>query len=285
MVLRTMIRIAKTDRITSIADFMGNRYGKSPLLARLVTLIAVIGIILYIALQLKAVSAGYGLLAPPGGLGDTLVTPLQWSRDSAFYVSLALAGFAMVFGARHLDSAERHEGVVAAIAFESVVKLMAFLAVGRFVVYDLFDGFTDLFARARANSAVDSLLRLEQGGGFSLAQWFVLTLLSMFLVIFLPRQFQIMVVENVSESHLRRAVWVFPLHLLLINLFVLPIALGGLLYFGPGQMNADNFVLSLPLAAGQHALALFAFICLCWRAVGGHRHGDCGNHYDLHHGQ
>lgn len=185
-----MIRIAKTDRITSIADFMGNRYGKSPLLARLVTLIAVIGIILYIALQLKAVSAGYGLLAPPGGLGDTLVTPLQWSRDSAFYVSLALAGFAMVFGARHLDSAERHEGVVAAIAFESVVKLMAFLAVGRFVVYDLFDGFTDLFARARANSAVDSQLRLEQGGGFSWAQWFVLTLLSMFLVIFYPGSFR-----------------------------------------------------------------------------------------------
>ncbi|MFT6591388.1 MAG: Na+/proline symporter [Rhodoferax sp.] len=285
MVLRTMIRIAKTDRITSIADFMGSRYGKSPLLARLVTLIAVIGITLYIALQLKAVSAGYGLLAPPGGLGDTLVTPLHWSRDSAFYVSLALAGFAMVFGARHLDSAERHEGVVAAIAFESVVKLMAFLAVGRFVVYDLFDGFTDLFARARANSAVDSQLRLEQGGGLLLGAVVCVDSVVDVFGYFLPRQFQIMVVENVSESHLRRAVWVFPLHLLLINLFVLPIALGGLLYFGPGQMNADNFVLSLPLAAGQHALALFAFICLCWRAVGGHRHGDCGNHYDLHHGQ
>jgi signal transduction histidine kinase len=175
-------------------------------------------------------------------------------------MALALAGFTMVFGARHLDSAERHEGMVAAIAFESVVKLIAFLAVGLFVVYGMFNGLADLFSRARAVPDLAKLLRLEQGGSFAWTQWFALTLLSMFSVIFLPRQFQVMVVENVRESHLRRAVWLFPLYLLAINLFVLPIALGGLLYFGVGQMNADNFVLSLPLAAGQPALALFAFI-------------------------
>ena len=258
MVLRKMIRIAKAYRITSIADFIGSRYGKSPLLAGLVTLIAVVGIVPYIALQLKGVSAGYALLTGP--LGATPEPLLHWSQDSTFYVALALAGFAMVFGARHLDTTERHEGMVAAIAFESVVKLVAFLAVGLFVVYGLFDGFADLFARARAVPALAALLRLEQGGSFAWTQWFALTLLSMFSVIFLPRQFQVMVVENVRESHLRRAVWVFPLYLLAINLFVLPIALGGLLYFGPGQMNAENFVLSLPLAAGQHALALFAFV-------------------------
>ena len=258
MVLRKMIRIAKAYRITSIADFIGSRYGKSPLLAGLVTLIAVVGIVPYIALQLKGVSAGYALLTGP--LGATPEPLLHWSQDSTFYVALALAGFAMVFGARHLDTTERHEGMVAAIAFESVVKLVAFLAVGLFVVYSLFDGFADLFARARAVPALAALLRLEQGGSFAWTQWFALTLLSMFSVIFLPRQFQVMVVENVRESHLRRAVWVFPLYLLAINLFVLPIALGGLLYFGPGQMNAENFVLSLPLAAGQHALALFAFV-------------------------
>jgi Na+/proline symporter/nitrogen-specific signal transduction histidine kinase len=258
MVLRKMIRIAKTYRITSIADFIGSRYGKSTLLAGLVTLIAVVGIVPYIALQLKGISAGYALLtgkvatAPPG-VG-------HWSLDSTFYVALALAGFTMVFGARHLDSAERHEGMVAAIAFESVVKLVAFLAVGLFVVYGLFDGVADLFARARAVPALEQLLRLEQGGRFAWTQWFALTLLSMLSVVFLPRQFQVMVVENVRESHLRRAVWVFPLYLLAINLFVLPIALGGLLYFGSGPMNAENFVLSLPLAAGQYALALFAFI-------------------------
>jgi len=258
IVLRKMIRIAKAYRITSIADFIGSRYGKSPLLAGLVALIAVVGIIPYIALQLKAVSAGYALLTLPDGADAT--APLHWGRDSAFYVALVLAGFTMMFGARHLDTAERHEGMVAAIAFESVVKLVAFLAVGLFVVYGLFDGLADLFSRTRAVPALEKLLRLEQGGAFSWTQWFALTLLSMLSVVFLPRQFQVMVVENVRESHLRRAVWVFPLYLLLINLFVLPIALGGLLYFGAGQMNAENFVISLPLAAGQNALALFVFI-------------------------
>jgi Na+/proline symporter/nitrogen-specific signal transduction histidine kinase len=258
LVLRKMIRIAKTYRITSIADFIGSRYGKSPLLAGLVTLIAVVGIVPYIALQLKAISAGYGLLTATSL--DGLPAQAHWAQDSTFYMALALAGFTMVFGARHLDSAERHEGLVAAIAFESVVKLIAFLAVGLFVVYGLFNGLTDVFARAHAVPDLARLLRLEQGGNFAWTQWFAMTLLSMFSVVFLPRQFQVMVVENVRESHLRRAVWVFPLYLLAINLFVLPIALGGLLYFGPGQMNADNFVLSLPLAAGQPALALFAFI-------------------------
>jgi len=258
LVIRKMIRIAKTYRITSIADFIGSRYGKSPLLAGLVTLIAVVGIVPYIALQLKAVSAGYGLLTA-SAVGDAPVQA-HWAQDSTFYMALALAGFTMVFGARHLDSAERHEGLVAAIAFESVIKLIAFLAVGLFVVYGLFNGLEDLFTRAHAVPDLAKLLRLEQGGGFAWTQWFALTLLSMLSVIFLPRQFQVMVVENVRESHLRRAVWVFPLYLLAINLFVLPIALGGMLYFDGAHVNADNFVLSLPLAAGQPALALFAFI-------------------------
>jgi Na+/proline symporter/signal transduction histidine kinase len=258
IVLRKMIRIAKTYRITSIADFIGSRYGKSHLLAGLVALIAVVGIVPYIALQLKAISTGYVLLTtgPLGGVAPVV----HWSLDSTFYIALALAGFTMVFGARHLDSTERHEGLVAAIAFESVVKLVAFIAVGLFVVYGLFDGLTDLFARAQAVPSLAVLMRLEQGTSFAWTQWFALTLLSMFSVVFLPRQFQVMVVENVRESHLRRAIWVFPLYLLAINLFVLPIALGGLLYFGQGQVNADNFVLSLPLAAGQPALALLAFI-------------------------
>lgn len=258
MVIRKMIRIAKAYRITSIADFIGSRYGKSPLLAGLVTLIAVVGIVPYIALQLKAVSAGYALLTLADGAD--LAAPLHWGRDSAFYMALVLAGFTMMFGARHLDATERHEGMVAAIAFESVVKLAAFLAVGLFVVYGLFDGLADLFSRARAVPALRNLLRLEQGGSFAWTQWFALTLLSMLSVLFLPRQFQLMVVENVRESHLRRAIWVFPLYLLLINLFVLPIALGGLLHFGAGPMNADNFVILLPQAAGQQALALFVFI-------------------------
>jgi Na+/proline symporter len=259
MVVRKMIRIARTWRITSIADFIASRYGKSPLLAGLVTLITVVGIVPYIALQLKAIASGYALLTTPAGqafsTGDVV-----WWRDSTLYVALALAGFTMVFGTRHLDTTERHEGMVAAIAFESIVKLLAFVAVGVFVTWGLFGGPGDLFARALAVPELKKLLGLAQGQGFAHAQWFALTLLSMLSVIFLPRQFQVMVVENVDERHLKRAAWVFPAYLLAINLFVLPIAFGGLLYFSPGTANADTFVLSLPLAAGQNALALVAFI-------------------------
>jgi len=257
MVVRKMIRIARSYRITSIADFIASRYGKSPLLAGLVTLITVVGIVPYIALQLKGISGAYALMTTP--LGEPLARSAHWFSDSTLYIALALAGFTIVFGARHLDSAERHEGMVAAIAFESIVKLLAFLAVGVFVVWGLFDGLDDLFARAMAVPELGRLLGLSQGKAFAYEQWFALTLLSMLSVIFLPRQFQVMVVENVDERHLKRAAWVFPLYLLLINLFVLPIALGGLLHFGAGA-DAEGFVLTLPLASGHTLLALLAFV-------------------------
>ena len=257
MLLRKMIRIAREHRITSIADFIASRYGKSQALAGLVTLITVVGIVPYIALQLKGIAVAYALMTNAPGAPVTDATP--WWADSTFYVALALAGFTIVFGARHLDSAERHEGMVAAIAFESMVKLLAFLAVGAFAVWGLFDGLGDLFARARAVPELARLLTLGQGTGFAYEQWFALTMLSGLSVLCLPRQFQVMVVENVDERHLKRAAWVFPLYLLLINLFVLPIALAGLLHFGAGA-NAEGFVLTLPLAAGREGLALLAFV-------------------------
>jgi signal transduction histidine kinase len=260
VVVRRMIRIARAYRITSIADFIASRYGKSPLLAALVTLITVVGIVPYIALQLKAVSAGFALLtagsAPAGEAA-------AWWRDGTLAVALALAAFTIAFGTRHLDSAERHEGMVAAIAFESVVKLVAFLAVGVFVTWGVFGGMADIWARAQAFPELHALSRLGGGGGagsFGYAQWFALTLLSMLSVLLLPRQFQMMVVECVDERHLRRAAWAFPAYLLLINVFVLPIAIGGQIHFGPGRVDAETFVLSLPLAQGATALALFAYV-------------------------
>ena len=256
LVVRKMLRIAKSYRITSIADFIGSRYGKSQTLAGLVTLITVVGIVPYIALQLKAVSVGYAVMTTP--LGQAMPTQQNWWNDNTLYFALALAAFTIVFGTRRLDTSERHEGMVAAIAFESIVKLLAFLAVGMFVTYGLFDGMGDIFARARAVPELAALLSSTKS--FDYGQWFSLTLLAMFSVVLLPRQFQIMVVENVNERHLRRAAWVFPAYLLLINIFVLPVAIGGLLVFGTGKMDPEAFVLSLPLASGQHTLALLAFI-------------------------
>ncbi len=259
LLLRKMIRIARRYRITSIADFIASRYGKSPLLAGLVSLITVVGIVPYIALQLKAVASGYALMTTP--LGAPLPLPGHWWQDGTLYVALALAGFTIAFGTRHLDNTERHEGMVLAIAAESLVKLLAFVAVGVFVCWGLFAHPADLFERALQRPELARLLSLGQGQAFPYAQWFALTLLSLLSLLMLPRQFQVMVVENVDERHLKRAAWAFPAYLLLINLFVLPIALGGLLFFGPGSgMNADSFVLSLPLAAGHQWLALAAFV-------------------------
>jgi Na+/proline symporter len=259
MLLRKMIRIARVHRITSIADFIGSRYGKSRLLAALVTLIAVVGIVPYVALQLKAIATGYSLLtsgpARSGGIAGT-----AWWGDSTLYIALVLAGFTIAFGTRHLDTTERHEGMVAAIAVESVVKLIAFLAVGAFVTWGLFDGPREIFTRAAARPDLQPLLGLGAENRFAGGQWFALTLLSMLSLFFLPRQFQMMVVENVDERHVRRAAWAFPLYLLLINVFVLPIALGGLLRTPSGAADAETFVLSLPLATGHPGLALVAFI-------------------------
>ena len=264
VVLRKMVRIARRYRITSIADFIASRYGKSRALAALVTLLALVGVVPYVALQLKAVATGYALLtgatvgatagtaaAAAGGAGTSLV---------ALIVALALAVFTIAFGTRQLDNSERHEGLVAAIAAESIVKLLAFLAVGGFVTFGLFNGPGDLFARALAVPEINRLLHADPARPFAFDQWLALLVLAGLSVLLLPRQFQVMVVENVDESHIRRAAWAFPAYLLLINLFVLPIALGGLLFFGPGQANAETFVLSLPLAAGMPWLALAAFV-------------------------
>ena len=250
-VIIKMIRISKAQRITSIADFIASRYGKSQLLAGLVTVIAVIGVVPYIALQLKAVSASLQTLFQTSG-GEFLPGMI----DSTFIIAALLALFTILFGTRHLDATERHEGMVAAIAFESVVKLAAFLAVGVFVTYGMFGGLSDLFQRAAASPELARLLQMDSSRA---GTWTALILLSGLAIIFLPRQFQIIVVENVDEAHLKRAVWLFPLYLVAINIFVLPLALGGLLHFQGQDFNPDTFVLTLPLARGAESLALLVF--------------------------
>ena len=260
LVVLKMIRIARSYRITSIADFVASRYGKSHLLGGLVTIIAVVGIVPYIALQLKAISSGYALLIGEHDSLFRIESQAGWWQDGTLYIALTLAAFTVLFGTRHLDTTERHEGMVAAIAFESVVKLLAFLAVGIYVTYWLYDGFGDLYARAMAAPELANVLAFDGVGRLGYGGWFAHVLLAMLSVIFLPRQFQIAVVENVNEQHLRRATWAFPAYLLLINIFVIPIAIGGLLHFGQGTVDPDTFVLTLPMAHDNAALALFVFI-------------------------
>ncbi|MCU7816892.1 MAG: histidine kinase [Candidatus Thiodiazotropha sp. (ex Rostrolucina anterorostrata)] len=256
--LLKMVRVSKSQRITSIADFIASRYGKSHLLGGIVTIIAVLGIVPYIALQLKAISRSFTiLLTYPEVTMPNATDSLPLLQDTTLYVALLLALFTILFGTRHLDASERHEGMVAAIAFESIVKLVAFIAVGLFVTFQLHDGFTDLFDKAETAGILNPLI-VDGMDGYE--NWFSLTLLSALAVMMLPRQFQVAVVENSSEHHLRRAIWLFPLYLFLINIFVIPIALAGQLTFAGADVDADTFVLTLPMAYHQSTLTLLAFL-------------------------
>jgi Na+/proline symporter/nitrogen-specific signal transduction histidine kinase len=254
LLLSRILRVSKAHRITSIADLLASRFGKSGAVAGLVTVIAVIGSVPYIALQLKAVSTSLRvLLEYQGGFGQDV-------QGASFLPELCVAGvlalFAILFGTRKIDASERHEGIVAAIAFESIVKLVSFVAVGLFVGLVLFDGFGDIFARAAARPELARLFNFGPSAGID---WVALTFLAMAAIVCLPRQFQVMVVENVDERHLDRALWLFPAYLVAINLFVVPIALAGLLR-APAGTDPDTLVLTLPLAAGYSGLALLAFL-------------------------
>ena len=261
MVLRKIIRISKVNRITSLADFIGSRYGKSALLGGLVTVIAVVGIVPYISLQLKAISNSFTIfLHYPEIVVPANLSAVPVLRDTAFYVAMILAAFTILFGTRHLDAAERHEGLVAAIAFESVVKLLAFLSVGVFVTYGIYDGVGDLYSRAASLPKLKALLAPLGGAAGGYASWVWLTILSMLAIMFLPRQFQIAVVENVDENHLKKAMWLFPLYMLAINVFVLPIAFGGVMHFAGSAVDPDTFVLTLPMVEKREGLALLVFI-------------------------
>jgi hypothetical protein len=259
-VMLKMIRISKANRITSIADFIASRYGKSQLLGGLVTIIAVIGIIPYISLQLKAVSNSFSIILkyPVIATPDSQAA-IPLLADNTLYIALLLAAFTILFGTRHLDASERHEGLVAAIAFESLVKLLAFIAVGMFATFVIYDGFGDMLSRAIEYPQLARLLDFN-GSSINYTSWASLTFVSMLAIMFLPRQFQIAVVENVDERHLNKAVWLFPLYLLAINVFVLPIAFAGLMHFPAGNIDADTFVLTLPIAQQQAWLTLFVFI-------------------------
>ncbi|MFY0679494.1 MAG: sodium:solute symporter [Thalassovita sp.] len=245
--LRKLVRVGRTHRITSIADLISSRYGKSPLLAVFVTLIAVIGSTPYIALQLQSVTLSFASFSQT----DPDALELAQSDSTALWVAAGLALFTVLFGTRNLDANERHHGVVMAIALEAVVKLFALVAVGVFVVWGLGGGVSETLARIDASPI--GTWQVDNG------RWSALILLSAAAFLTLPRMFQVLVVENESENHLRTASWAFPTYLMLMSLFVVPIAVVGLELMPKGA-NPDQFVLTLPLSQGREGLAMLAFL-------------------------
>ena len=249
-VLKKMVIISKQENITSIADFIAARYGKSQRLAVVVTLICLVGVLPYIALQLKGIVLGVNLLT-----GASANATGIHAQDTALIVTVALALFTILFGTRNLDVTEHHRGLMFAIAFESLVKLMAFIAVGLFAMYGLYNGFGDLWQQAKAAPKLEAYWNEAINWPAMIVQ----TCVAVMAIYTLPRQFHVSVVENNDYADLRIARWVFPLYLLLVALFVIPIALAGQLRL-PDTVVPDSFVISLPLAEGYPALAIIAFI-------------------------
>lgn len=250
--IRRIVTLAKSERLTSIADFIAARYGKNPGVAAVVALISLIAYIPYIALQLKAVSSSVAAMVDTTGFG---IAASGGIIDLPLVVTLSLACFAIVFGTRHTDATEHQDGLILAISMESLVKLVAIASVGIYVVYFLFDGPGDLWQRASQNERVMRSLTYET----PVARWILLIVLSAFAIVMLPRQFHVTVVENRTAGELRMAGILFPLYLIAINLFVLPVAIGGVMTFN-GQGDGDLYVLTLPFALDQHVLTLVAFI-------------------------
>ncbi|WP_336070252.1 sensor histidine kinase [Mesoflavibacter sp. CH_XMU1404-2] len=252
VVLRKIIRISKQHKISSIADFISLRYGNNRFLGALVTAICLIGTLPYISLQLKAVSETFEIMSD-----DTSYISTSIIDDSTFYVALLLAVFATFFGTQNTDASEKHKGIIASVAFESILKLLFFLVIGVYATYYLFGGTSDIYNKI---SAIDDLKPLTTIGsleeGFNWAFTMGLSFMAIFL---LPRQFQVSVLENNREKHLKQAIWMFPLYLLLFNVFVIFIAWAGKLTFGNTQ-NAEYFTLFLPLEQGHSFLATLVFL-------------------------
>lgn len=249
--LRKLVTIGRIHHTTSIADFISARFGKNPALGALITILALVAITPYIALQLKAITASFQVTTYPAGALVAASQRLEPDFVVAFWLAAGLCLFSIMFGVRNIDVNERHHGVIAAIAVEALVKLVAFLAVGIWVFVAL-SGTPEAMLR----NAPVSLINPEQSFG---ARWVALCFLAGAAAICLPRQFQVTVVENSSDEQIRTASWMFPLYLFLMNLFVIPIAMAGLNYL-PAGSDPDLFVLTLPMTNGQETIGLLAFI-------------------------
>ncbi len=251
-VLRKLVRVCKDHNITSVPDFLSVRYGNHAWIGPLATLLLVIGSVPYISLQLRAVAISFDMIAGPAAGGSVPFDPM-------LLVSLFLGAFALFFGGRYLDFTKRQGGLLTAVAVESVVKIVIFLGVGAFVCWGVFDGPGEIFGKILSHPDWRSLATLKETPGSGYSRWLAYVAISVIDVILLPRQFHVFVVQNGDEKHIRTAMWLFPLYLLLINLFVVPIAFAGLILGLPPSLG-DKYILAIPMLSGHKATSLLVFL-------------------------
>jgi Na+/proline symporter/signal transduction histidine kinase len=251
IILKKIIRISRVNKISSIADFISLRYGNDRFLGALVTIVCIFGIVPYIALQLKSISDTFHIVTKTESSSNIFY-------DTTTYACIALALFASYYGTRYVDASEKRRGIVTAVALESVLKLVFFVIIGIYVTYFVFDGFDDIYTKA---SVLENFDKKNSIGGLTGAiNWFFLCVLSMFAIFLLPRQFHTAIVENNKETHLRTAMWLFPLYLLVFNIFVFPIAWGGNILFEGKGLNSDTYSLLIPQFFNNNTLTVLVFL-------------------------
>ena len=251
IILKRIIRISRVNKISSIADFISLRYGNSRFLGALVTLICVFGILPYISLQLKSISETFHIVTKTHASSNIF-------EDTTTYVCIALALFTSYYGTRYVDASEKRRGIVTAVAMESILKLVFFLIIGIYITYFVFDGFDDIYQKAAVMKDFDKKNTI--GGLTNGINWFFLCVVSMFAIFLLPRQFHTAIIENNKETHIKTALWLFPLYLLLFNLFVFPIAWGGNILFEGKGHNSDTYSLLIPQLYDNNVLTIMVFL-------------------------
>ena len=253
--LQRIAEIAKRQNIASIADFLSARYGKSEALGALVAVVATIGVVPYISIQLKAVSQSLQTMITDPLFPDAIMPVMHGADGLSILVALTMGIFAILFGTRHIDTTEHQDGMILAISVESIVKLVAFVAVGLFVTLTMMGGFERLVSHVTSDQNIFAVFAKDLNG----TRWVTLTLLAAIAIILLPRQFHVAVVENAAPSDIRRAAWLFPLYLVAMNIFVIPIAIAGLVLL-PASADGDTFVLALPVSGQSGIFTMIAFI-------------------------
>jgi Na+/proline symporter/signal transduction histidine kinase/CheY-like chemotaxis protein len=252
--LSKLVSVSQYNQITSISDFISSRYGKSQRLAGVITFITLVALIPYIALQLKALNTSY-LMMTTTNVESSFQSP-AWSYDSALYITLIMAVFSIIFGTRRVDATEHQTGIIHAIAFESIVKLLAFITLGIYICYHFFEGVFDVFNQAQSIPSI----ALQWQNSYSPLLFWTHALLGLLAIFCLPRQFHVLVVENRNIQDIKAARWIFSGYLVLINLFILPIAIAGLIYFNGTPISSDMYILAFPLSENSWFFSMLAYL-------------------------
>jgi len=246
-----IIRISRVHKISSIADFVSLRYGNSRFLGALVAIVCMLAVIPYIGLQIKAISDTFHLITHTVYSDNIFL-------DTATYVVLIIAVFSAYYGTKYVDASEKRLGIISAVAVESFLKLIFFIILGVFVVYGVFNGFDDIYEKA---SKLPDFTQKNTFNGLEGAfNWFLMCMLSMTAIFLLPRQFHTTIIENRTEKHLKTAIWLFPLYLLLMNFFVFPIAWGGKILFFGENVNPEFYSILIPQKFGNMMIAGMVFL-------------------------